>query len=499
MVKKTIGEQTPGEAIRLSSAEVAFEQAGVTFKGSIRPNPPRQVNITSQAQLEAEFGENIELPDGIDQTISIDDSFTLTKPIKIGNGSLKLIGSTTGNIINYTGPGAMIRLVNPANPCFLLLVETLSIFASPTNSLFDVKGSFIFALQDVFPIGFGSIGTLDFPQMRIIGLNPVLTRTGLIIKCLTIFTSTSCFITPNAEHEMTFYSFIQGNPITTSVTRMVFAGATSDDSLIFYDPNSPLTTSMIITECTRGGGNLFQLGTEIPATANAASGSGTQFNITAHNLTVGKVVVLKDFTTFPLYNETFVVTAINDPNSVDIEVGFLGVDSTGAMDATSLDSEAVQIFADTNTNSPPSMSQTELRQGNPIVFTSIIGTFVPFQNAIPVVGDFIGDPATERYTINESTGVVTYNGIEPITRIFDFKFNIFKSGGGTVNMVTTLFQNTLQIAKTDKVIALTSTIIPISFRGYLEIQLGDTFQLKGNSSDNAGSTINVSDIRVLAE
>ncbi len=498
MTKKTIQELPDGQAVISSLAVVAFDQPdqSTTQKTSIRPNPPRQVNITSQAQLEVEFGINIEIPDGIAITVSIDDSFVLTKPIKVGDGSsLKLIGSTTGNQITYVGVGAMIQLTNPANPCFVVLLETITLIGPATNSVFDVKGTAIFVIQDVFVVNFDSIGTVDFPQMRIIGLNPQLTRAGLIVKGVLVFTSTSCLIQPSAAHEMTFYSFIQTNPITTSVTRMVFAGATSDDSLIFYDPNSPPSTSMIITECTRGAGNLFQPGTEIAATANAASGSDTQFNITAHNLKVGQVVVLKDFG-IGGYNGTFVVTAVNDANSVDIEVGFLGA-SSGNMDASSLDSTAVQVFADQNQNSPPSMSQAELRQGNPVAFASVVSTFVPFENTIPVAGDFIQDPATERFTVDDETGIITYIGIEPITNSFQYGFSITKSGGGTDAATISLFQNAAQIVKSDKVITLSTTSQSVVFVGLISILPGDTFQLKINS--DGVDTVNISNLEIVTK
>ena len=52
-------------------ALVMLQQDGVSFKGPTRPNPPREINVTSQAQLEAQFGTDLEIPDGESMHFSI--------------------------------------------------------------------------------------------------------------------------------------------------------------------------------------------------------------------------------------------------------------------------------------------------------------------------------------------------------------------------------------------------------------------------------------------
>ena len=76
-----------GADVIVRGAQVAFEQNNVTFRGSVRPNPVRQINVMNQAQLEAELGPNLEIPDGEGITIVCDDAFILTKPFKIGLNS----------------------------------------------------------------------------------------------------------------------------------------------------------------------------------------------------------------------------------------------------------------------------------------------------------------------------------------------------------------------------------------------------------------------------
>jgi len=108
MAKKTIPELPDGTTTQTSAAVVAFDEAGTTFRGTIRPNPTQEINILNQQQLEDELGSDIIIPDATNVTIVIDGSFTLTKPIKIGDGSgLHLIFSTIGPQIDWTGAGAM--------------------------------------------------------------------------------------------------------------------------------------------------------------------------------------------------------------------------------------------------------------------------------------------------------------------------------------------------------------------------------------------------------
>jgi len=214
---------------------------------------------------------------------------------------------------------------------------------------------------------------------------------------------------------------------------------------------------------------------------------------------VGQAVVLKDFTTFPGYNETFFVTAVNGVNSVDIGVGFLGVDSTGTMSAKSLDQTDNRVSARNNPDQPESMSQAEGRTSSTLDLVPTSGSFVPVVDDTPVAGDFIQDVATERFTVDTSTGIVTYTGDAPLSATISFNLTVIKSsGGGTDTATITLFQNTTQQTKTDQLTGgyTTATAQSVVYSGGLfVINTGDTFDLRINTSSN--DPITISGVTVL--
>ena len=96
-------------------AKTVIQQNAITFKATTRPNPPLQINIQSEAQLETALTDLV-VPTGTNVTISVDASFTLDKPIKVGLGSgLEIFAPTLGTTITYTG-SIQCRLRSPTKP-----------------------------------------------------------------------------------------------------------------------------------------------------------------------------------------------------------------------------------------------------------------------------------------------------------------------------------------------------------------------------------------------
>jgi len=99
----SIAGLTNGQTTILSSSIVTFEQGGSKFKASFVPNASTVLNISNQPQLEAELGTDLEIANGINVTINVLESFTLTKPFKIGlASSVKIVGVTLRREILYT-------------------------------------------------------------------------------------------------------------------------------------------------------------------------------------------------------------------------------------------------------------------------------------------------------------------------------------------------------------------------------------------------------------
>jgi len=183
MVKKTISELDSIGTTQEPAALVAIEQSGATFNARIRPNPPRQVNVTSQSQLEAEFGVNIEIPDSTDVTIIIDDSFALSKPIKIGLGCVvEIYASTINTTVTYTGTGAFIQNTNPLNAVRSIFLHDISVNGDNSNRLLDLIGTSRLFITDIRVEDFDSLGIVDFPFYRLLVMAGVDCDKGLVVK-----------------------------------------------------------------------------------------------------------------------------------------------------------------------------------------------------------------------------------------------------------------------------------------------------------------------------
>lgn len=418
-----------------SDAVAAVHQDGITFKARKRPNPPRQINVTTQAQLESEFGSDIEIPDGQSFLINIDENMTLTKPIKIGLGSaVRIVGAVSSISLTYTGTGAMFQNTNPANAIDSFDIRLIRIAGNLTNNAFDLVGgvnSFFF-VNTVQIIQFIDVGFVDIELVELQSLGMFANIQGLTIKDpaatsinVVVVDQTGLGIT-----DMTAFSFIQSQPTLVILDDVRAINISAGESLVFFDPNAPVGASFVLTNATKTLGNLFQPGIDIVAPAiGAGAGSSTDFDIDAHGLVVGQTVVLKGFTTFTSYNGTFRVTAVNSVNSVDIGVPFAGSEA-GTMSAKSLDNTDVLVSSFNNPMEPDSMFTAESGyedSGSPVTLITTIG--VPeiivntnygfsnlerFAEGITNEGQIITlDAATRRYSVSYS-GSITKGGSSAI-------------------------------------------------------------------------------------
>jgi len=221
----SISGLTDGESTILSTSLVAFEQGGSKFKASMRPNPSSQRNITSQAQLEAEFGTNLEMPDDESVTIQVDDSFTLTKPFKLGlNSSLRVFGSVLDVAITYTGPGAIFQNTNPANAFTTLDVAEILLIGDNTNDVFDIVGSLFLGLNRVRFQNFNSIGTIEVPGIVINSITLFNVSIGFVFINPVDFIINSAALVNFSPLEITLFSVISNVAGSVTFSNIVSSG-----------------------------------------------------------------------------------------------------------------------------------------------------------------------------------------------------------------------------------------------------------------------------------
>jgi hypothetical protein len=423
LAKKPISELDPIGDNQLSSALVEIEQDDQFYNAPVVPNSPRQINILSQGQLEAQFGTDIEIPDGESYLLSIQESFTLPKPIKLGEGSsLRIEGQVSSITITYTGAGAMFQNTDPTKLIGSFDIRQIAIVGDFTNTAFDLIGTSFFFINTIQIIGFDNIGVIDMLLVEINSLGIFVCIQGLIIKDASAVSINVVFSdqTGLGDTGMTLFSFIQSVPALI-ILDDIRAINSADESIVFFDPNAPVDTFFVITNATKTLGNLFQPGADIPAEADfGAPGSPTtEFHIIAHNIVKGQVVVLKNFINELAYNGTFIAFDPFSINFVDILVLFTIFDNSGTMSAKSLDSTDVLVFAFNNPGEPDSMLTAESGYEDSGAANTIINTagtpevivnanfafsnLEGFKEGIVNEGQVVAlDLATRRYAVNYS-------------------------------------------------------------------------------------------------
>ena len=492
MAKKTIPELTDGSTTQTSAAVVAFSDGGTTFKGPIRPNPERQINVRNQAQLEAELGTDLEIADNERLTIALDDAFTLTKPFKLGlNSALEVFGSTNSADLTYTGVGALFQNTNPANLITDINLHNIRIVGNFTNSVFDIVGSTIVQATEAVFSSFDSLGTINNPFTLFSAVSFQGLTKGLILINPTNISVTRSSIVQFAPTGITSFTIKTNIPsiIDLNIARGLsfFAG----DSLVFFDPNSPTGSIYTIEKSNVVAGDLYQLGTDIVIDSVLDNGGIAEFtSASAHGLVVGKPVVLSAFATSVNYNGTQIVTAIPTATTFETEAAF-DVDETGNMNTSSLDSEDPIVFAEGNNGSLDSMTIAESRTNGTLEVDGSGGIDVPIIDITPVAGDWIEDPSTERFSVDTTTGLVMYNGVNPVAVMIKYSLGASQTSGPAQTIDIDLHINGIVQTKSTTTFTTVGVGSPVSVvynGGNFVINPGDTFQLFKDNITNTNNT-----------
>lgn len=499
MVKKLIEELSSGEDVRTSAAVVAFDQLGQTetLSTSIRPNPLNTHYVKNQAQLEAALGPDLIIPTNTSVTVVIDESMTLSKPFQKQQDSDLLLKSESSNVsLTYTGIDALIAMENLSQIGKRTQIENLTIVGNGTNRALAIEDSEFFTIDKVIFAFFAKVGFIKGSSViwNETGTNTVAGGVDFIDNpFIDIDGTDNNNTTPFAPARQTLFNFI-----STIQTDVIFekgrhVNPNHADFFVFFDPNSSPDSSFTVRDAgviTTTPQNLFQKGSILAATANASAGIDTQFDIIAHNLVVGQYAVFEGFSGFVEYNGTFKVIAVNDANSVDVAVGFVGVDPSGFMDASSLDATSNRVEAISNPDQADSMTIAEVRTTGTIqVDYGAIGVAVPMVDATPASGHFEKDPATEGFTVDDMTGIVTYDGLEPITIIDAYELIAEPTTGPDQDLKIDLRINGILQTKSDlNLVATGDDILSTSNGKIYKINPGDTFQLFSTNNTNTNST-----------
>jgi len=494
MVDKTIGGLTPGKETQTSAAIIETEQGGASFNTTVRPNPEKQRNIRNQAQLEAELGVNLEIPDGVSITISIDKSFTLTKPFLIGDGSsLEIIAPNVETVLTYDDPGNTLFQQNTANPIRALIIGNIQ-FTSANNTevLMDgMIGSSRLFVADTLFTNFGNLGEITFPFVKFNSVGFVNVGQGFILTRVTTLVMRASNIRNPSTLGATAISVISdGIPITLLISDSLTSQLLAGDTMFYFDVDSPAGILYSVKDTTvAGGGDFYQTGVNANADAIAGAPAGNiRLTVTGHNLNVGQVVNVSGFTVNTGYNATTPVTAIIDVNTVEVRGTFVAPETSGNLNANSLDSTSIFVSSRDNFGVSNSMSQAEAISGTTLVVDGSGGIDVPIQDLTPAPGDWIQDPNTEEFTVDDTTGIITYNGIEDKTYVIQYLLTAVPSSGGSQVLDFDIHINGVQQGKSLIEIDTSVTSIGAYTGGLFVLSNGDTIQLFKNNLTNTNNT-----------
>ncbi len=469
------------EILVIDSAEPAVQKRATL--ASVIANvssPSKLLRVKNQADLKAQFGTTLVIPDGESWTILVLESFDLDVPFNIGNGaSLQIIGATINLNITTTAFPTLFVNLNPANPISLLNISNISITGDGTNEIFDIVASFSVIIdRSVLFNNFKNAGTIEtsFFDIEFAALQGV--ETGIIIKnpfggSLRGFSLNQAPSSPPT----TFISIITTNPSQVTVQDN-FSNDTAA-SMIFFDPNAPDGAKLTIEGTVGTPAEVFQQGTDIVVNTAAIGSSGVGFTnfttATSHGLVVGQALVNADDFTDANYRGTFIVVSVDTPLTgtvYEVEALFTAT-GAGTMNAASLNETDPKVAAFNNVDTNDSMASAQVGFTN--IGTPIVVTITTQDVPVLIGGTQFVSNNLERATATtggQITNLTEKTKKYPIT----FSALIEKVAGGSTDIGLLLIKNGSLV--------LTETFeIPHSVNpGIIQISATRTFELAENDT-----------------
>lgn len=192
-------------------------------------------------------------------------------------------------------------------------------------------------------------------------------------------------------------------------------------------------------------------------------------------------------TQFPLSIDPAIIGPISIINSPDNNIATDYFDTGGGL----LDQTDPRVFTFNNGLRANSMTESESRSVGVLVVDGSGGVAVPIEDLTPAPGDFILDSASQEFSIDTSTGLVTYDGLAPKTVLIGYSLEAAQSSGSAQDLVFDLRINGVQQAKTIRTMTtmgVGSFITVVLVGGLFTINPGDTFKLFKENTSNTNNT-----------
>ena len=236
------------------------------------------------------------------------------------------------------------------------------------------------------------------------------------------------------------------------------------------------------------------------AVTAVALGAASQIECTAagHNILDGDIVTHTDFTDAN-YLGDFVASDVVEGVSYEVVATFVVTD-TGTWTNLSLNQTDPRItsIANEKISIPNSMTLAEaITNGMLVVSGELVGVPGPVIDTTPASGDWIEDPTTERFTVDDTTGIITYNGSIDIA--VEMKYRVVTNTPNPAQIIEFhLRLDGVEQAKTLVTLDTSNDNNGTYIGGIFTLSTGDTVQLfKTNTTSNIGTDIEAT-VLVLA-
>jgi len=476
---------------------VIFENTGGLTKRDVGANLRLGENVQFvrfMSDFPPEINGFVTLEQNVSYTIIA--NFNITSPILFPAGWIGFINSSFLNEFDnlYTGAGTMFNTLNIDGDItavadagagaitvtsaahglldgqFVNITGTTSynkqrlVISNVTTNTFDVQIAFVASETGTFDTGFELIEIKDIGFQNAAAAD-LFDLTGDNSGASALVTTTVLAV-----------GFLSPGIIRNAIN-MVF----DNSGFTFF------TTGITLENCDTiriGPTQLISLVGGPGAIALTMTGSGTNRalidNLTFFLSDPGEFAVRID----PSIGSTASITIQNSPdNSVATDYFDL---ATGGLDQTD-----PRVISLNNGSRENSMTLAEARTNGVLEVDGSGGIDVPIVDITPVSGDWIQDPSTEEFTVNTTTGLVTYIGLRPISVKIEYSLSASQTSGGNQTIEFDLHISGVTQVKTLRTLVTSGTgsPLPIAYAGgNFNIDTGDTFQIFKDNMTNTTNT-----------
>jgi len=223
------------------------------------------------------------------------------------------------------------------------------------------------------------------------------------------------------------------------------------------------------------------------------SGTGTMITLTGvktQNATLSDVrFVMAAAAEFPIRIDP----SISSTGDIEIIRASDNAVATDYFDTSAggLDETSPRVSAVIGGSRKSSITAAEGRTNGVLEVDGSGGTDVPVVDITPVSGDWIEDPSTEEFSINTTTGLITYNGLNPKIVQIKYEISAAQTSGGNQTLDFDIHINGIVQTKSERNLVTTGVgnFLQVLYNGGIfTLNPGDTVQLFKDNTTNTNNT-----------